>query len=653
MSILALDEEEPVPRLSDAPQGSLACAGLHLPDVCSSTTETVKVGTLSSRQLQGLLARRGTPEALLAIFRERNFDGRHFLTEMFLLDAYPMDIRNDSLRVPLARLSRIHRELRATGTVARNEVPFDDLPAQGDLKTAPKPALEQQLHEEKVRFEAHDQGRGEFLVAYDANFRFITVSSIAVTHLAGHAGEVTCVCESGNGATIVTGGSDETARVWEGHSGKEVHRLTGHTGALTSVAMCGSKLVTASWDKTARLWDTAVSFRQPAKVLQGHTNAVASLCFSPDARLLATGGADDIIKVWDVSEQLPVELAVLRGHRGTILGLVFSSDSARILSCGEDFTARQWDVETRLCTAVFEGHTFAVTSCCFAAGESLIVTGSCDETAKIWNTASRRLLHTLRGHRGSVTSVCVAAAVGDEGEKVATGCEDSTVRLWSVESGLLLASIKGHRSAVTSLAFSAGGCRLLSGCSDSLCRIWFLETIRTVARFSADAGDTLLSARALFFNTDNSLMVSVSSTPENGDSPQVLLWHCADASLINVLGGAPQSVSVVAFSNKASSSLEEEAFVAAGGDDGTVTAWEASTGRCLLFAPKAHKGQRIASLGFAVHISDPAGSAQTTPQVLLRSRDVRHVDRFWTKADAEVFPTYADSEGQYYFTSNN
>jgi hypothetical protein len=148
------------------------------------------------------------------------------------------------------------------------------------------------------------------------------------------------VCFSPDGSRVATASLDETARLWDAVSGKELAVLREHDTSIAAVAFDrdGGRVATANYDGTARLWDAASG--QPLAVLRGHDMCVVAVSFSPDGGRVATASDDETARLWDATSGKP--LAVLRGHTAQVAAVAFSPDGSRLATASGDWTARLW-----------------------------------------------------------------------------------------------------------------------------------------------------------------------------------------------------------------------------------------------------------------------------------------------------------------------
>ena len=216
------------------------------------------------------------------------------------------------------------------------------------------------------------------------------------TVLAGHEDVIGSAAFSPDGARIVTASDDGTARLWDAATGKEIAVLRGHEGYVRSAAFSpdGARIVTASDDRTARLWDAATG--KEIAVLRGHEGYVRSVAFSPDGARIVTASHDRTARVWDAATGK--EIAVLRGHEDSVYSAAFSPDGARVVTASVDRTARVWDAATGKEIAVLRGHKDLVYSAAFSPDGARIVTASGDGTARLWDAATGKEIAVLRGH---------------------------------------------------------------------------------------------------------------------------------------------------------------------------------------------------------------------------------------------------------------
>jgi len=116
--------------------------------------------------------------------------------------------------------------------------------------------------------------------------------------LAGHTSWVYAAAFSRDGERIVTASADHTARVWDAESGHLLATLTGHTARVNDAAFSpdGERIVTASQDKTARVWDAKTGLL--LGTLTGHTDQVYRAAFSPDGKRIVTAGADNTARLY-------------------------------------------------------------------------------------------------------------------------------------------------------------------------------------------------------------------------------------------------------------------------------------------------------------------------------------------------------------------
>lgn len=250
---------------------------------------------------------------------------------------------------------------------------------------------------------------------------------------------------SSDGSKVVTYSRDKTAKVWDITTGTLLRTLTGHHSELYCAAFSkdDSMIATTSLDRTARLWDASTG--NLLHTLARHPAGVTHAAFSQDGTKLVTAGMDSTAKIWDVAKGKLLHTLALHpkmSHRA-----IFSADGSRIVTTSWEKTAELWDAATGRLLHAFVGHTDAVNSATFSPDGNCVVTTSVDCTAKLWDTTTGHLLLTLIGHTLRVNR----AAFSPDGKQIVTAGNDS-VKVWDAVTGRLILTlvetIPSHRKTV-------------------------------------------------------------------------------------------------------------------------------------------------------------------------------------------------------------
>jgi WD40 repeat protein/tRNA A-37 threonylcarbamoyl transferase component Bud32/tetratricopeptide (TPR) repeat protein len=284
-------------------------------------------------------------------------------------------------------------------------------------------------------------------------------------------------------------------------TGYQTLSLRGHTKPLWSVAFSpdGKRIASSGDDNTVRVWN-ALTGRQ-LLTFRGHRNrppdkpntivlsvdgsGVNSVAFSPDGNWLASGAWDRTVKVWDPATG-KVRFT-LEGHKGGVGRVAFSPDGKYLASASTDGTAVVWDAATGRAVHTLKGHKTRPWSLAFSPDSRFLATGGHlrDGAIKIWEVTTGQLLRSFPGHEGLVSSL----AFSPDGKRLVsagglgTGGPIPSLKIWDPATGQEVFTLRGHRMMVLCVAFSRDGRRLVSAGIDGF-KIWIAEEV-TPQTFSA------------------------------------------------------------------------------------------------------------------------------------------------------------------------
>src|SRR6266851_7104709 len=198
-------------------------------------------------------------------------------------------------------------------------------------------------------------------------------------------------CLAAYGRTIVTGGEDNCARLWDVDTGQAVGDPLCHQGVVRAVAFShnGLQILTASFDGFGRLWQAAT--QKPIGLPLAHHDKVISVAFSQDDRLVLTGSDDGTAQIWDAAtcQRLGPPLK----HRSQVSAVAFNPKGSSFATGGTENVVRLWDTRQESWTRpeVTLPHDNKVRGLAVSPDGRLLLTAGENGTGWVWDLSTRRL----------------------------------------------------------------------------------------------------------------------------------------------------------------------------------------------------------------------------------------------------------------------
>jgi WD40 repeat protein len=364
----------------------------------------------------------------------------------------------------------------------------------------------------------------------------------------------------------------------------------------------GSELTTASADGVLRRWNsTSRDQLGPNRLYPGVPNC---LDYSPDGKLIAVGGARGVQILQAAGGVILRDVAVDE----YVFGLAFSPEGRVLLTGGNANRARIWDVESGAETGAIPVPSL-IRAVCFTRNGSVALLGCNDGEVRFWDMASRKLLPRDVKHHLAIMSM----AVSPDGTLLATGSHDESASMWSLPDGkqkhrfllqgpvsalafhprqeLLATSARSqvsfrdtqtgrlvgerliHEAGITTLAIHPTGRSILAGGDDSTVRMWELVVGRESGHLLAHGKGANTNVTA--FSPDNRRLLTA------GAGALPCLWDAETGAKVRTLEGPTGPIS--------SASLSPDGrTAAAGGEDQVVWLWDTADGR-LRPLPRRHE----------------------------------------------------------------
>lgn len=261
--------------------------------------------------------------------------------------------------------------------------------------------------------------------------------------LGGHSHFVSDVVVSSCGNFAVSASWDKTLRLWDLDRGVTTTRFVGHKHDVLSVAFSADnrQIISSSRDKTLKLWNTLGEVKWTQDSKDCHQEWISTVRFSPTTQnpVIVSGGWDKIVKVWHLNN-FNIKNN-FEGHTGYINSVTVSPDGSLAASGGQDGKAFLWDLGEssanplhtldageEIHTLIFSPNRYWL---CAAAGSAI----------KIWDLEHKKCLETLEvpqendvAENGKPTPKpkCLCLAWSQDGQTLYAGYTDNKIRVWEL-----------------------------------------------------------------------------------------------------------------------------------------------------------------------------------------------------------------------------
>jgi platelet-activating factor acetylhydrolase IB subunit alpha len=301
--------------------------------------------------------------------------------------------------------------------------------------------------------------------------------------LQSHRDPITSVAFHPVFSSLASGSEDYTIKIWDWELGELERTMRAHTKAVLDVDFGGPRggtlLASCSSDLTIKLWDPSDEYKN-IRTLTGHDHSVSAVRFVPSGaagspssgNLLVSASRDKTLRIWDVSTGYCVK--TISGHADWVRDVSPSFDGRFLLSAGHDQTARIWDASNGELKATLLGHEHFIVCCVFATPASyvhlasmaglkkppaasssaeFVATGSRDKSIRIWD-ARGTLIKTLTGHDNWVRGLVFHPG----GKYLLSVSDDKTLRCWDLsQEGKLVKTLDdAHGHFVTCIRWAPG-----------------------------------------------------------------------------------------------------------------------------------------------------------------------------------------------------
>jgi cytochrome c len=305
--------------------------------------------------------------------------------------------------------------------------------------------------------------------SFSTNLRI--VAAMLAIHLAsahaqltGHGGPVRAIAISSDGDSVLSGSFDTAAIRWSLKTESAEQVLRFHSNAVNAVAFLkDGRMATAAADAKIAIWTPGR--QQPDQVFEGHTAPIVSLAVSPDGTRLASASWDHTVRIWSLDDG---SHQVLEGHSQNVNGVAFTADGRSLVSVGYDRELRIWPLAggtPNICVLGSPLNAVAV------APDGEIATAGADGKLRFLTTGGQESGEVQAGQ-----APIVALAISPDSTLMVAAGIGGAVAVIDRRTRSIARTLADPGSPVWSVAILPNNATLLTGGADGKIRRWNART---------------------------------------------------------------------------------------------------------------------------------------------------------------------------------
>jgi WD40 repeat protein len=287
----------------------------------------------------------------------------------------------------------------------------------------------------------------------------------------GHSSPVVRLLALPDGKHFITASTDQSIRIWDVETGKELRRLSGSVSNILAmdVSADGKTVVSAgAWEQTLQVWD--VDRGVQTRVIRNEKAIVTAVAISPDGVTAISGDASGNLMRWTLQTGNGTSLGPATG--GGVLNLAYAPDGQSVVAVTADGAARLSPVGRYAPPKVFQNEGSKALRAVFSSDSTLLAIGG--QAGSIWikNPATGEQLQEISSDAGDITSLTFAP--GDK--ELVSASADGAIRVWDVASGVESQRFKDPVQKWSTAAVSRDGGVLIAGSTWSTLGAWDMQT---------------------------------------------------------------------------------------------------------------------------------------------------------------------------------